>query len=62
MKNKGREQLRRGANEQFTRPAEERSEQRVVCRYCEIATRNIVTVLEGYREKQYRGVPCGWRE
>ena len=39
---------------------EKRSEQRIQCKYCEIATRNVVTVLEGYREKEFRGVPCGW--
>lgn len=39
---------------------EKRSEQRVQSQYCEVATRIKVTVLEGYREKEFRGVPCGW--
>ncbi|HJS82858.1 MAG TPA: hypothetical protein VJ742_08515 [Nitrososphaera sp.] len=39
---------------------EKRSEQRVECQYCEVATKVVVTRLEGYQEKPYRGVPCGW--
>lgn len=41
---------------------EKRSEQRIQCQYCEVATRLVVTRLEGYQEKPYKGVPCGWSE
>ena len=50
----------RGREARMASELEKRSEQRIQCKYCEIATRNVVTVLEGYREKEFRGVPCGW--
>ena len=51
---------KRGANEVFSKGDEERSERRVVCVYCEVASKAEVTVLDGPCHKPYRGVPCGW--
>ena len=50
----------RGREAKMAAELEKRSEQIVKTKYCEIVTRIEVTVLEGYREKEFRGVPCGW--
>ena len=39
-----------------------RSEQRVESQYCDVATRYVVTKLEGPKEVKWRGVPVGWSE
>lgn len=60
-KNRGAEYLRRReANMALKLENEKRSEQRIECQYCEIATRHVVTRLESYQERAYRSMPNGF--